>query len=134
MLHHCTGLTSLDLQGCWVLDMHATMAAIAALPELQSLNVGHVSGGGQLVLLPELQHPLQLTYLGLTFRSLNTQEMVQLSQVSALVNLQHLRLTRLHSQGVPGGLPSQLVKLTCRSATVHNPSMMPQHSGSTSVH
>jgi hypothetical protein len=115
VLHDCTGLTSLDLQGCWVPDMHTSMAAIAALPELQSLNMGHIdiSDGRGLLLLPELQHASQFTRLGLTFRSVGAQGMAQLSQLSAMVNLQHLRLTQLHSQGVPGGVPPQLVKLTC---------------------
>jgi hypothetical protein len=34
-------------------------------------------------------------------------------QLSALIGLQHLALQGVSSQGIPGGVPSQLVGLTC---------------------
>jgi hypothetical protein len=39
VLHDCTGLTGLHLQGCVVHDAHAATAAIASLTELQSLTL-----------------------------------------------------------------------------------------------
>jgi hypothetical protein len=74
-------------------------------------------------LLSELQLPTQLTHLSLEsfdydaigedLFQLEPTEASQLSQLSGLVNLRHLKLALLPSDGVPGGLPSQLTNLTC---------------------
>jgi hypothetical protein len=61
----------------------------------------------------ELQYPSQLTYLNLYFdtETRDDYSAEHLGQLSALVNLEHLCLGGL-SEGLPGGVPSQLVKLT----------------------
>jgi hypothetical protein len=69
----------------------------------------------------------QLTHLSLLWQEVNYDGLssedsdgpsadTRLSQLSKLVNLQHLTLERLPDGGVPGGLPSQLVRLTCLNA------------------
>jgi hypothetical protein len=113
VLQDCTGLTALHLQDCVVLDAAAAPAALAALPHLQSLSLAEDSEHKGL--LPDLQRLSQLTYLSLKLYSsydCTAEDVAWLSQLSALVNLQHLELTELPKLGVPGGLPSQLVKLT----------------------
>jgi Leucine-rich repeat (LRR) protein len=117
VLQTSTGLTALDLEHCRVQEAAAAAAAIAALPELQSL---------RLVLIEDLQGQsllavdgtsmavrTQLTQLSLEFHPLKPVQLAALSELSSLTNLQHLQLTALPRDGVPGGLPSQLVKLTC---------------------
>jgi hypothetical protein len=115
VLHDCTGLIALDLVHCMVQDAPAAAAAaaIAALPELQSLRLAHVPGlQGNLVLTLQISALQQLTHLSLDCQALPAQQVAGLMQLSGLVNLQHLQLTALPRDGVPGGLPSQLVKLT----------------------
>lgn len=113
VLQNCTGLTALHLKGCVVQDVSAAPAAIAALPRLQSLSLAEDSQHRDL--LPDLQHLSQLTYLSWEtyFKyDCTPEDAARLSQLSALVNLQHLDLTNLPKVGIPAGLPSQLVKLT----------------------
>jgi hypothetical protein len=65
---------------------------------------------------PAVQLPLQLTRLSLDCVGIMPKLQPgasALSQLSGLVNLEHLELSRLSVDGVPGGLPSQLAKLTC---------------------
>jgi hypothetical protein len=73
---------------------------------------------------PFAQQPqlTQLTHLSLEVpqECREVKHAQQLSQLSALVNLQHLELTHLQHAGVPGGLPSQLVKLTCLRIVFHD--------------
>jgi hypothetical protein len=54
VLHDCSGLTALDLQECVLEDLHAAFAAIAALPELQSLQIKNCQGPADALALPEL--------------------------------------------------------------------------------
>jgi hypothetical protein len=107
-------LTALDLQEGSEEDTSAVLAAIAALPELQSLRLPVVSFDSQVgkFLLSELQHPSKLTHLSVGYHW-EAVETEQLGQLSALVNLKHLDITSLPETGLPGGLPSQLQKLTC---------------------
>jgi hypothetical protein len=66
-------------------------------------------------LLPDLQQLSQLTYLSwkpFFEYGCTAEDAARLSQLSALVSLQHLELFDLPKVGVPAGLPSQLVKLT----------------------
>jgi hypothetical protein len=115
-LLECTSLTGLDMQNCKVQDASAAAAAIAALPELHSLSLAWAGGdlqapsGSGTCLIQSLQLPSKLTRLDLQSREI---ECGMLAQLSALVSLEHLRLQSLSSVGVPGGLPSQLVGLTC---------------------
>jgi Leucine-rich repeat (LRR) protein len=106
VLHDCTGLTALGLQQCTVQDTTAGVsAATAALPRLQALDV-------DVDRCPpvDLQHPSQLTWLSFVSCSIKV-DLVQLPQLSAFGNLQHLRLGLFSEEGVPGGFPSQLAKL-----------------------
>jgi hypothetical protein len=118
LLQHCTGLTALSLQGCEVQDVAAAAAAIAALPQLQSLRlVGMEDEQGKWLSVLKsaavLRQLMHLAYDFCAYRGLRTDEVAVLSQLSRLANLGHLVLTWLPDGGVPGGLPSQLVKLTC---------------------
>jgi hypothetical protein len=118
VLHDCTGLTALHLDRCHVEDFSSAFAAIAALPELCSLNLERtVSDQDSLSPFAELQQLSKLTHLSIDMQdiSLSTEQSRQLSQLSALVNLECLSLVNLHFSGVPGGLPSQLVNLTSLS-------------------
>jgi hypothetical protein len=110
VLHHCTGLTALELQGCRVRDARAAFAAIAALTGLQRLVLEWTRGGLHLF-WSQLQLPSQLTYLSLD--NPDNEEAQRLNQLSSLVDLQHLKLAGMSWFGLPGGLPSQLAKLTC---------------------
>jgi hypothetical protein len=70
LLHHCTGLTVLDLSQCVVTDVQAAFAAVAALPQLQRLCWSLVleAGSGEYCLrsrLADLQHPLKLKQLSI---------------------------------------------------------------------
>jgi hypothetical protein len=111
LLHGCTGLTALDVSTVAVrasLSRPAAAAAIAALTALRSLQL-EVDDSRPV----PLQFPLHLTKLSLHWsRGLKVEEAAQLSQLSGLVNLEHLRLSQLPCEGVPGGVPSQLAKLT----------------------
>jgi hypothetical protein len=113
VLHHCTRLTVLHLQSCTVQDSHAACAAIAALPELQQLAMSETHDEQHMLLLDGLQLAPQLTHLHLDCGPSQTQPIEELGLLSALTNLQHLELANLPHAGVPGGVPSQLVKLTC---------------------
>jgi hypothetical protein len=63
VLHACTGLTALHLQGCTVPDGPAAAAAIAALQKLQSLKLVDVwAAEPNRPLLEPLQLPQQLTH------------------------------------------------------------------------
>lgn len=65
------------------------------------------------VQLTELHFALKLTSLSLGFANWAAEVDIQhLSQLSALTNLGHLSLRKLPGGGVPGGLPSQLMKLS----------------------
>jgi hypothetical protein len=114
VLQICSGLTALDLQNCSLreyLGAPVRAAAIAALPQLRSLRLAQ---NYELFESTQLQLPSQLTHLCLECDPVQRRQsqITQLGQLSGLVNLQHLQLVKLHP-GVPGGLPSQLVKLTC---------------------
>jgi hypothetical protein len=117
VLQGCAGLTALALDDCSVEDAPAAAAAaIAALPDLQRLRLGHLEDlqGNSLVAMDGscLAVLQQLTHLSLVCKGLKGNQLAELSQLSVLTNLKHLELTGL-SGGVPGGLPSQLDKLTC---------------------
>jgi hypothetical protein len=108
VLHGCTGLTALNASVSVVVSIPAATAAIAALTDLRSLQL---LLGSQLLL--DMQRSSQLTYLSIRWRSgLSPQNAAQLSKLSGLVNLQHLKLSQLPYTGIPGGVPSQLTKLT----------------------
>jgi hypothetical protein len=98
VLHDCTRLTALHLQGCIVQDADAAFAAIAALPELQCLTVTETTDAQGRLAFPQLQHPLQLTQLSLNWdeaaywpqqdpQLLLQHKQLQLSQLPGLVNL-----------------------------------------------
>jgi hypothetical protein len=117
VLHDCTGLTSLALDGCVVQDVPAAAAALAALPELQRLTLSGNVAVGWVCLLEELPQLTQLTRLSIKSYGVKQDS---LRELSALVNLQHLTLQPsflpdgLPATGMlPGGVPSQLVNLTC---------------------
>jgi hypothetical protein len=113
-LGSCTGLTALNLQQCELQDISAGIKAIAALPELQFLSLSLFKPYTGDFCFAELKQASQLTHLSLAYDSEEGgQHIQQVNEVSALVNLQHLALHGLPAFGVPGGLPSQLVKLTC---------------------
>jgi hypothetical protein len=61
----------------------------------------------------ELQLPLQLTHLSLDCCELESGSMTKLSQLSEFLDLSHLKLRYPAFEGLPDGMPSQLVKLTC---------------------
>jgi hypothetical protein len=108
VLHGCTGLTALDVSTSGGRNAPATAAAIAALTDLRSLQL--VLGND---LQSNMQCPTQLTRLSLEWPGgLGPTGAARLSQLSGLVNLEHLRLSQLPCDGVPGGVPSQLTKLT----------------------
>jgi hypothetical protein len=118
LLHVCTRLTALDVQDCVVLDTPAAFAAIAALPELQSLKVVKtVDAIGRF--FQETQHPVQLTHLSLDFGGdeVSLDEAARLADLSALSNLANLELLGLPRHGVPGGVPAELIKLTSLHAS-----------------
>jgi hypothetical protein len=113
VLHYCAGLTALDLQDCSVVRMPAA----TALSQLQQLSLAANRDAQQRTvvwqLFPQLQLPLQLTHLCLDCLYFTPEDTARLSQLSGLVNLKHLELTSLRGGGVPGGVLSQLSKLTC---------------------
>jgi hypothetical protein len=118
VLGDCTGLTTLHLEDCRVNMTPAARAAIAALPALQSLEVLWVCSPellaeGRCVAAHflQLQHPQQLTQLRLRFGR-DPEQLEHLQQLPTLTNLQRLELLDMLPDAVPGGLPSQLVKLT----------------------
>jgi hypothetical protein len=116
VLANCSSLTGLDLEIPTTQVLPS--AKLAALPEIRSLRLArwHTSGGNlQPHDLPLMQYPLQLTYLSLEYH-FDKDEAAQLTQLSDMVNLQHLSLPNLPKGGVPGGIPSQLVKLTYLNA------------------
>jgi hypothetical protein len=130
VLQHCTRLTALSLRNCQVQDVAATAAAIAALPQLQNLHLGNVrmfhrlEGSWIFAELSSAAVLRQLTYLYVDCAIdwfWKTEQAATLSQLSNLANLGHLELFSLPSNGVPGGLPSQLVKLTCLDVTYARP-------------
>jgi hypothetical protein len=123
VLHACSGLTELHLQGCLVRDGPAAAAAIAALHKLQSLKLAELWSVQPIAqpirpLFEELRLPLQLTHLSLGLRNaewyedLSAEAAANLSQLSGLVNLAHLRLIGVPRSALPGGFPLQLVRLT----------------------
>jgi hypothetical protein len=66
VLHDCSGLTALDIQGCGMQDVPAAAAAISALPGLQRLRLAWVRTLQQgPTLWVQLQHPAQLTHLSI---------------------------------------------------------------------
>jgi hypothetical protein len=110
MLHDSTNLTALDLQGCQMQNADAAFAAIATLPDLQSLCLAQILGlNWPAVQLSQLKSPSKLTSLSIQAWGYHAEH---LSQLSALSNLQRLHLHGLPSEKVSGGLPSQLAKLT----------------------
>lgn len=118
VLSDCTGLTSLHLKNCNVNTTPEASAAITALPELQHLHLECVynellqySYGYDEGLIPDLQRTSKLTYLFI--EPVHEPAILkQLGHLSALRHLEHLSLSCLGDGGVPGGLPSQLDKLT----------------------
>jgi hypothetical protein len=128
VLHHCSGLTALTLDQCEIQDGEAAFAALAALPQLQHLVIEVPFNKEYLHLLPALQQMSSLTNLNLDYWSTYeaagcedlwqelSEQMEQQSPFSGLVNLQQLRWISPSQgtpfDGLPGGLPSQLVKLT----------------------
>jgi hypothetical protein len=85
----------------------------AALPELRHLHVARSCDNQSIFAFAQLQHPLKLTYLSLEPSWYHCEH---LTQLSALVNLEHLCL-KLGREQLAGGLPSQLVKLTALHIT-----------------
>jgi hypothetical protein len=115
VLHDCSSLTALGLWECDLEDACAACAAIAALPELQSLQLQGIFDAAEAFPMPQLQCMTKLTQLSICGSYLTEQtfeELGHLSQLSALCNLESLELSGLPPDGVPGGLPSQLSKLT----------------------
>jgi hypothetical protein len=112
VLHDCTALTALHLQRCQIWDTPAAHAAIAALPELRSLSMTRSGNlGARWHLLGQLPLSTKLTKLELDMLRVENELYQQLSQLSALVSLEELRLRKLRPVGLPGCLPSQLQKL-----------------------
>lgn len=119
VLHDCTGLTVLDLQDCWVPGGSAASAAIAALTELQVLRLArHRNDLGGLVYAELWQHP-KPTQLELAPEHWPGGQVQQLRHLSALVHLESLVLRGVPA--LPGGLPSQLAKLTVLSVSFRCP-------------
>jgi hypothetical protein len=119
-LRNCTALTALDLVNCTVTDADAAAAAIAALPDLRHLGSSWICEEQTKRMLRVLQFPTQLTYLNLCCEGWLPEAIAQLSQLSGLVNLQDLQLVFLPTEGVPGGVPSQLCRLTNLSVMYHH--------------
>jgi hypothetical protein len=115
LLQDCTALTSLELRYCTVQDVSAAAAAVAEATQLWSLRLSRNDGEQDALLLPDLQHLLQLTRLELeySYGAAVPEESIQMSALSGLVGLQHIILRNAHQQALPDGLPSQLTKLTC---------------------
>jgi hypothetical protein len=110
VLQDCTRLTTLDLQRC---DTPGVCAAVAALPDLRHL-VTIVYPDHQ---FPAFQHPTKLTHLSMSFKYSSNlwagvPQIQGLDQLATLVNLEHVSLSGLPIAGVPGGWPSQLMRLT----------------------
>jgi hypothetical protein len=124
-------------QGCDAGDAGKAARAIAAAHSLQRLRLdstvgscnyyparsarprpcicGSSSSSPQLqkeTVVPELDSLLQLTHCSLSVDDRKAEELIELS---TLINLVDLKLTVVGKDGVPGGLPSQLVKLTSLS-------------------
>jgi hypothetical protein len=136
VLHHCTGLAALHLEDIQVQHLCAAFAAITALPELRSLSLERLYGvNDQGISFAGLGNVSKLTSLGLAYENSwgSADQFQQLGHLSALVNLEHLNLFNLLDCGVPGGIPSQLVKLTCLHLVFENEckcSELLQHLGS----
>jgi hypothetical protein len=115
VLPGCTGLTALDLRDCELSPRRSSFAAIAAIQDLQRLQVmlPYEYHPDTFYVFPVFQHPLKLTYLSISYDDSLARDIEQLTHLAALVNLQHLHLAEVPSTGYPGGWPSQLVKLTC---------------------
>jgi hypothetical protein len=92
-------------------------AAVSVLPELQSLCLSRIRD--EQALLPgtywlgELPLLVRLTQLSYSPLALPPEDAEELSELSSLFSLGDLKLSGLPEIGVPGGLPSQLVKLAC---------------------
>jgi hypothetical protein len=114
MLHACRGLTALHLQDCRVQHSGTAFEAITALPALQHLEISksHDVLGEFLFGDISSNHPGSLTALSLEIGYYEPRN-EHLRQLSALVSLHDLKLSGLEKSGVPGGVPSQLVNLTC---------------------
>jgi hypothetical protein len=124
VLHDCSDLTTLDLQGCDLGDTPAAAVAFAALAQLKSLRVepDYYSMKPSHSLFAELELPLQLTHLSLDCASFPEGEPAKLSQLSSLVNLEHLCLDGPGPEEPEvSGLLSQLVKLTCLEVSFMDP-------------
>jgi hypothetical protein len=117
VLHDCTCLQELDLQGCAVTDPQAAFEAIAALPELRSLSVA--GAADRLCITGDLSRLTQLTRLQLDSKLLSPHQ--QLEQLSLLANLEDIRLEMPLCESLDGGLPSQLHKLTCLQVSYNLP-------------
>jgi hypothetical protein len=115
VLHDCTGLTALELQSCDVQDSRTAFAAIAALPQLQSLKMTSVYDEDDIFLFHEAQRPLQLTHLTIDYGGCYGDDNIgvdELSHLSALVRLEELCLCAVIPGSLSNSLPSQLQKLT----------------------
>lgn len=98
----------LQLDWCRVTSAPAAAAAIAASPALRNLSLTWIADQQQHDLAVELQTLAQLTRFSFTSRT----HIEQLAQLSAAVNLQHLKLHSPHSNVLAGGVLLQLTRLT----------------------
>jgi Leucine-rich repeat (LRR) protein len=123
LLHGCSGLTELNLQQFFAgahKGLPASVAAIAALPELKSLSLSGMVFNTTATAPTVLEELLQLPSSSLTHLKLlpHLTKLLagRMSQLSGLTNLKHLELSALPSgsDDAPGSWLSQLVQLTCR--------------------
>jgi Leucine-rich repeat (LRR) protein len=117
-LQDCTGLTALSLQSCTVPDM---AAIFTALPQLQCLDVVRSWNRQGNFAFAKLQRPQKFKSLYLDFHPDQPEQAQHLSQLSALVNLEHLSLSGLQINALPHGLPPQLQLLTSLKVTYNRP-------------
>jgi hypothetical protein len=87
-------------------------AVLAALPQLQCLDVVRSRDKQGVFAFAKLQHPLRIKSLCLEFYQDQPEQAQHLDQLSALVDLEHLSLSAFPLSALPDGLPSQLTKLT----------------------
>jgi hypothetical protein len=133
VLHGCTGLRVLDLEGCQLLSTHAALAAIAALPQLQHLHFTP-DDFDDMKVFPQFQHPLQLTHLSIT-RSLCLRACTSCQRWSTCSTWTCL-MSPAQATQVAGPLSfrsSHAFTLIMWSCTRHPTGVMPRSSFSTSA-